>query len=71
MGASPSVTIRLVVLMTRVCRATREQLDEFVDLCTPLPGPASVDWHSSDSLFIFAFGINDMVSAYCICLVHG
>ncbi|ORX41223.1 hypothetical protein BD324DRAFT_613692 [Kockovaella imperatae] len=36
------------------------QLDEFGELFTPLPGPAKVNWHSDDSLFVVFFGINDM-----------
>jgi len=37
-----------------------DQVKDFEDLFTPMPGPRNVDWHSNDTLFILAFGVNDL-----------
>ncbi|KAK4686903.1 hypothetical protein P7C73_g3218, partial [Tremellales sp. Uapishka_1] len=37
-----------------------DQVDDFEDLFTPMPGPSSVDWHGSDTVFFVFFGINDI-----------
>ena len=38
----------------------QDQLDDFQDFFTPMPGPESVNWHSNSSLFLMFFGINDI-----------
>ncbi len=43
-------------------RDASDQISEFKDLFTPMPGPRIVNWSKENALFVFAFGINDMVS---------
>ncbi|KAL1411854.1 hypothetical protein Q8F55_002827 [Vanrija albida] len=55
-----TIDLELVPPRLEESGALDDQVGEFQSLFTPAPGPSSVDWDASSSLFVVLLGINDV-----------